>query len=106
MKKKRSLISHRVLFSLVVALSVGDSNANKVTQIIGERSSFQGANPTFDDDVEFLRKYTSVIVLSDKAGPARVALAPSWQGRVMTSSAENHSGRSLGWINRALIASG
>jgi hypothetical protein len=60
----------------------------------------------FDDDVAFLSKHTAVIVLSDKSGAARVALAPAWQGRVMTSTAEHGSGRSFGWINRELIASG
>ncbi|HQE30031.1 MAG TPA: hypothetical protein PL151_19960, partial [Phycisphaerae bacterium] len=54
----------------------------------------------------FLKKYTDVIVLSDKAGAAKVALVPAWQGRVMTSTAEGDRGQSFGWINRELIASG
>jgi hypothetical protein len=52
---------------------------------------------------DFLRKYTPVIEL--KNGNSAVALAPSWQGRVMTSTAEGESGFSFGWINRNLIAS-
>jgi hypothetical protein len=63
------------------------------------------AAPTFDDDVAFLRSHTEVIVLSDPDGAARVAVAPAWQGRVMTSTMER-SGRSFGWINRPLISSG
>ena len=66
--------------------------------------SASGAN--FGDDGAFLKKHTELIVLSDKAGLAKVALAPAWQGRVMTSTAGGDAGQSFGWINRELIASG
>ena len=59
---------------------------------------------TFSEDVDFLRRYTDALVLSD--GAAQVAVAPAWQGRVMTSTAGGAGGASLGWINRELIASG
>ncbi len=61
---------------------------------------------TFGDDVAFLGDHTKLIVLADDAGQAKVALAPAWQGRVMTSTAGGDSGASFGWINRELIASG
>src|SRR5262245_28858581 len=61
---------------------------------------------TFGDDAAFLSKHTSVVVLSDSAGMAKVALVPAWQGRVMTSTAEGDTGLSFGWINRELITSG
>ncbi len=61
---------------------------------------------TFGDDSAFLKKHTELIVLSDKAGTAKVALAPAWQGRVMTSTTGGDAGPSFGWINRELIASG
>jgi hypothetical protein len=61
---------------------------------------------TFREDVEFLRSHTEIIVLSDEKGLAKVAIAPGWQGRVMTSTAGKDKGRGFGWINRALIASG
>lgn len=60
----------------------------------------------FGDDAAFLKKHTDVIILSDKAGQAKVALAPAWQGRVMTSTTGGDAGQSFGWINRELIASG
>jgi hypothetical protein len=60
---------------------------------------------TFDQDVAFLRKHAQVVVLGDRSGSARVAIVPSWQGRVMTSTADGESGASFGWINRELIAS-
>jgi hypothetical protein len=61
--------------------------------------------PSFADDVAFLTPYTEVIVLTDEPGSARVALAPAWQGRVVTSTAGGDAGASFGWINRELVAS-
>jgi hypothetical protein len=61
---------------------------------------------TFAQDVAFLQAHTPLIVLSDHSGVSRVAVAPAWQARVMTSTAQGDSGSSFGWINRELIASG
>lgn len=75
-----------------------------LTTMTSIQHSAAGAN--FGDDIAFLRKHTDLIVLSDKAGQAKVALAPAWQGRVMTSTMGGDAGPSFGWINRELIASG
>ncbi len=61
---------------------------------------------SFGDDAGFLKSHTQVIVLSDKEGLAKVAVAPAWQGRVMTSTAGGDAGASFGWINREFIAAG
>jgi len=61
---------------------------------------------TFGEDVAFLKKHTDIVVLSDQTGRAQVAIAPAYQGRVMTSTADGAGGLSFGWINRELIASG
>jgi len=53
---------------------------------------------------DFLRKHTRIIELKNKN--AAVAIAPDWQGRVMTSTQDGDGGLSFGWINRELIASG
>lgn len=55
-------------------------------------------------DVEFLRKHTTVIELRD--ADAAVALAPAYQGRVMTSSAAGDNGYSFGWLNYKVIERG
>jgi hypothetical protein len=60
----------------------------------------------FGEDVAFLKGHTNVILLSDGTELAKLALAPAWQGRVMTSTASGDAGQSFGWINRDLIASG
>src|SRR5437773_479873 len=61
---------------------------------------------TFGDDTAFLKNHTDLVVLADDQGTARVAVAPAWQGRVMTSTATGDKGLSFGWINRELIESG
>ncbi len=59
----------------------------------------------FGDDVSFLKSHTDVIVLTDVANKAQIAVNPDLQGRVMTSTAEGVEGLSFGWINREFIAS-
>ncbi len=59
----------------------------------------------FDVDLDFLGQHTRVLVLRDARSGARVAVAPEWQGRVVTSTPGGHGGESFGWINRALVAS-
>lgn len=61
---------------------------------------------SFADDVAFLGLHTKTLVLADERNQAQVAVAPAWQGRVMTSTAEGGAGSSYGWINRAFIAAG
>jgi len=68
-------------------------------------SLYEVRTGTFADDVAFLRQYVDLIVLSDRSGDAKVAVAPCWQGRVMTSTARGDQGMSFGWINRELIVS-
>lgn len=64
------------------------------------------AAPTFGDDVAFLAQHTQLIVLKSKDGRAQVAVAPGYQGRVMTSSAEGERGTSFGYVHRAGVALG
>lgn len=60
----------------------------------------------FGADVAFLKEHTETIVLTDSTSKSAIAIAPAWQGRVMTSTTEGDKGRSLGWINHELIADG
>ena len=85
-------------------------NQKLLTVIVGITAMISIAHyssgASFGDDSAFLKKHTEVIVLTDKAGMAKVALVPGWQGRVMTSTTGGDAGPSFGWINRELIASG
>lgn len=60
---------------------------------------------SFASDVAFLEQHTPVVVLAAPDGRAAVAIAPAYQGRVMTSASDRESGPGYGWINRRLIAS-
>ncbi len=54
---------------------------------------------------DFLSEHTQLIELADSGG-ARVAIAPMYQGRVMTSSCNGPDGMSFGFINRDFISAG
>jgi hypothetical protein len=61
---------------------------------------------TFGYDLSFLQKYDSLILLADASKKAQVIISPRLQGRIMTSTATGRYGKSYGWINYDLIASG
>jgi hypothetical protein len=61
---------------------------------------------SFAEDLEFLRNHTDIHVLKDEASGAQVAVAPAWQGRVMTSTTGGDHGASLGWIHRENVETG
>jgi hypothetical protein len=60
---------------------------------------------TFAADVAFLQQHTKAIVLGTAPGP-QVVVAPSYQGRVMTSTAGGADAAGFGWIGREAVASG
>ncbi|HSH20134.1 MAG TPA: DUF6786 family protein [Draconibacterium sp.] len=59
---------------------------------------------TYGYDLEFLKKHKKPVELQN--GDARLIISPEYQGRVMTSSAAGERGKSYGWINHELIATG
>jgi len=89
----------RHLRLLIVLLCVGISAGCR-------EKGTEMAKKTFGEDLEFLKKHTDVVVLSDAKGAGQVAVLPKMQGRVMTSTAGGTDGLSFGWINRELVASG
>ena len=89
----------RHLRLLIVLLCVGISAGCR-------EKGTEMAKKTFGEDLEFLKKHTDVVVLSDATGDGQVAVLPKMQGRVMTSTAGGKDGLSFGWINRELVASG
>lgn len=62
------------------------------------------AGESFADDVAFMKKHTPIVLLQN--GQASVAIAPAYQGRVMTSTFDAKTGPSFGWINRPVIEKG
>jgi len=71
---------------------------------VAEDKTMTKTPSNFGEDVTFLKKHTEVLVL--RQGDAAVALAPAYQGRVMTSSATGDAGTSYGWLNYKLISQG
>jgi len=59
-------------------------------------------NP-FQSDLAFLNQHTKIVLLT--GGAAQVAVAPTYQGRVMTSTTGGSESPSFGWLGRAAIAS-
>jgi hypothetical protein len=64
------------------------------------------AHGPFADDLAFLRGHTELVLLEDAATGAQVAVAPAYQGRVMTSTVGGPGAPSFGWIGRTAVASG
>ena len=64
------------------------------------------AGGAFSSDVAFLRQHTNVVLLTDASGGAQVAVAPGYQGRVMTSTTGGSNEPSFGWIGRAAVSAG
>jgi len=65
----------------------------------------KGHSMSYAEAREFLAKHTDLIELTNDAG-ARVAVAPAWQGRVMTSTYGGLEGPSFGFVNRDYIVAG
>jgi Family of unknown function (DUF6786) len=62
-------------------------------------------NP-FQADLAFLKQHAKIVVLAGTSGGAQVAVAPEYQGRVMTSTTGGSDGPTFGWLGRAAIESG
>jgi hypothetical protein len=90
-----------VIFFAVIAIS---SACLEVAEVSPGSDRDRPSN--FGEDIDFLRKFKDVVLLSDKLGLAQVAVVPDYQGRVMSSTAEGRDGPSFGWINYELIESG
>ena len=88
------------------APSVGRFGLGLAFAILNMMTPMSSSATSFADELAFLQKHIDVVVLSDPSGQAQVAIAPAYQGRVMTSGATGADGLSFGWINRNLIASG
>ena len=60
----------------------------------------------FESDLAFLKQHTPIVLLTGPRGAAKVAVAPGYQGRVMTSTTGGSDSLSFGWLGRAAIGSG
>jgi hypothetical protein len=91
----------RIVLAAICLAMVGCSRSG--------RASLGTSTPSFDSDIDFLQRHTSIVVLADSRRTSRVAVAPAYQGRVMTSTTGGPGSTdapSFGWIGRAAIRSG
>ncbi len=87
----------RIVFVLcVIVLAAACSSTENETEM----------KNNFGDDVDFLEKYSSPLVLESPGDDAKIIVVPEYQGRVMTSTINGDKGQGFGWINYDKIASG
>ena len=96
------MIGSRSLACLLACLTVAGCTAEAPTS---EAPAVANMNP-FQSDLAFLNQHTKIVVLADARGAAQVAVAPAYQGRVMTSTTGGSDSPSFGWLGHAAIASG
>ncbi len=71
--------------------------------LLGTPAGATAPSETYASDLAFLKKHVAVVEL--KLGSSRLAVAPKWQGRVMTS-ALSKGAPGFGWINHEFIEAG
>ena len=102
--KRKSIPFYLAVFALAFFVACSPTDKKSV------KSTNQNVNMekgTYGYDVAFLAKNNiETVELEDENSGAKVLVAPGWQGRVMTSSAEGNEGASFGWINYGFIEKG
>ncbi|MGE0019579.1 MAG: DUF6786 family protein [Draconibacterium sp.] len=86
-----------ILFSLIFSCTSNQKSKPTETMKTFEKG-------TYGYDLQFLQKHKKPLELKNR--DARILISPEYQGRVMTSTANGDTGKSYGWINHDLIASG
>lgn len=85
-------------------LAAGLAACNSGTKNTAQQAATPG---NFNEDVAFLQQHLqNVVVLKHAGDSGRVVVTGDYQARVMTSTTGSNSGKSFGWINYNLVASG
>lgn len=87
-----------------VILNIAGSALLAIATGCNENGEGPATEETFQHDADFLTRYTKVVLLERDS--MKLAIVPSYQARVMTSTAGGSKGLSYGWINYELIKSG
>ncbi|WP_276374557.1 DUF6786 family protein [Chryseolinea sp. H1M3-3] len=98
----------KILFFPIALIAILLGCTQKMSTVTENQASADSTKKisTFQEDVEFLKKYIDVIVLQDASGNGKLAVSAALQGRAMTSTSEGNDGLSYGWINKELFISG
>ena len=96
-----------VFVTFMTAFAACNNSENNSSREEKDLPNSEEVKGSFADDLGFLQRYhKDLLILGNGSSGTQVIIAPAYQGRVMTSTAEGNSGLSFGWINRELIASG
>jgi len=95
-------MTSRRVFAAVLILTLAGCSARPAEPPV---ASNPGAG-TFSADLALLMAHTPVVLLQSADKRAQVAVAPGYQGRVMTSTAEGLEGMSFGYVHRAGVLAG
>lgn len=94
------------LIVIVLGITAGCTRKKPSFEDISMAADTTGTDTGFSAEVNFLKRFTSIILLEETTGKGKVALSPALQGRVMTSTSDGNNGFSYGWINRQAFLSG
>jgi len=89
-------VKHFYIFIIMVLVS---------NNVQSQNTEFPKGSYGYDVEL-FNNKQIEVLQLKDAATGAAVLIAPGYQGRVMTSTANGMEGKSFGWINHDYIEAG
>ena len=103
---KLSLLSIFTFFAIFLVLIGCNQKQTTMNENSSKTDSLEQQTLSFGKDVDFLKKYTDIIVLQDASGKGKVAVSAALQGRVMTSTSDGDNGLSYGWINKQAFLSG
>jgi hypothetical protein len=96
----------KLTYLLIASLSLTTLTGNNqlINKNIKDKAMTPDSTKQYGYNRDFLKKHSKIIEIRN--ANSAITIVPSWQARVMTSTAEGDHGFSFGWINRNLIASG
>lgn len=98
---------NRLGFITLVLLAVACTSSGRKNNNTMNTTKSNFEKGTYGYDVAFFEdRQIPVIELKNEQSKASLLLVPSYQGRVMTTSANGNAGKSFGWINYKMIESG
>ncbi len=102
----RPIKSRMVLFltSLLILANCSSKKEDSVASDEINLKTFEEGS--FGYDLNFLEKHKEVVLLKSQDEQSQLVICPTYQGRVMTSTASGMEGSSFGWLNHELISSG
>ena len=98
---KTSIVHRRAFLTLTAAAFAGGCGGSEPPAPASSAPQPKAEPGPFESDLAFLKQHTNILLLTDAASGAKVAVAPEYQGRVMTSATGGDAALSFGWIGRA-----